>query len=443
MSERSDHEPTARHCTVDYFCEMAATSLTMADEPHEPLRHVTQLRQILSADKLSIGFFLGAGCPCAVRVKDAKSGADAPLIPDIRGLTTAVDKEMRASKDHSSAYGKLVKAIADDGDAAPTVEGMLNRIRALRDVAGKSLVREMSFDELDKLDREISSQVRNVVTCDLPSDPNPYHSMASFIRTHRYPFSEIFTTNYDVLIEQALECQQVPFFDGFVGSARPFFDQRAIEDGEIPARWSRLWKLHGSINWRYNKSTKAVVRSEREADGDELLIHPSHMKYDESRRMPYFVMIDRLRSFIRHKERPVALVILGYSFGDQHLNEAIVESLKANASSACFALQFGDLAQYPDGVRLAKDNANLSLLAHDGAVVRRRQGPWVANPATDLSKLTATFKKILPAATTSGSPPTDPADTPQPCNFIGGNFKHFGDFLDELSAYDALGTGRT
>ena len=313
------------------------TGHAMADEPHEPLQHVTQLRQILSADKLSIGFFLGAGCPCAVRVMDVKTGADRPLIPDIRGLTAAVDKEMAASAGLAASYAKLLKAINDDGEPAPTVEGMLNRIRALRDVAGKASVRGMSFDELDGLDREICSQIRNIVTLDLPVDDNAYHAMAGFIRTHRYPFSEIFTTNYDVLIEQALERQQVPFFDGFVGSARPFFDQRAIEDGEIPLRWSRLWKLHGSINWRYNKSTKAVVRSEREADGDELLIHPSHMKYDESRRMPYFVMIDRLRTFLRHKERPVALIILGYSFSDQHLNEAIVESLKANASSACLS----------------------------------------------------------------------------------------------------------
>lgn len=415
----------------------------MADEPHEPLQHITQLRQILSADKLSIGFFLGAGCPCAVRVKDPKSGADGPLIPDIRGLTTAVDKEMIGSKDHSAAYAKLAKAIKDDGDDAPTVEGMLNRIRALRDVAGKSVVRDLSFDELDKLDREICSQIRMVVTCDLPADDNPYHAMASFIRTHRYPFSEIFTTNYDVLIEQALERQQVPFFDGFIGSSQPFFDQRAIEDDQIPKRWSRLWKLHGSINWRYSKSLKAVVRSEREIDGDELLIHPSHMKYDESRRMPYFVMIDRLRAFIRHKERPVALIILGYSFGDQHLNEAIVESLKANPSSACFALQYGKLADYADGVRLAKGNANLSLLAHDGAVVRRREGPWVADPATDLSKLASTFQEQIPAAGSGSTPATDPADAPKPCNFLGGDFKRFGDFLDELSAYDALGTGRT
>jgi hypothetical protein len=414
---------------------------TMVGEPHDPLQHVTQLRQILSADKLSIGFFLGAGCPCAVRMKDGPASPERPLIPDIRGLTTAVQEAVAGSADHAAPYKKLITAFADDGETAPTVEAMLNRIRALRDVAGRASVRNLSFDELDGLDKEICSQIRKIVTCDLPIAKTPYHAMASFIRTHRYPFSEIFTTNYDVLIEQALERDHVPYFDGFIGSSRPFFDQRAIEDGEIPPRWSRLWKLHGSINWRYNKNTKTVVRSDKEIDGDELLIHPSHMKYDESRRMPYFVMIDRLRAFLRHEERPVALIILGYSFGDQHLNEAIVESLKINSSSACFALQFGALDQYPVATALAKDNSNLSLFARDSAIVRRREGPWIASAATDVSKLGAMFEKLPPpAAAAEALPSTDATDAPQPCAFAGGDFKHFGEFLEDFSAYDAHGT---
>src|SRR6185295_7037538 len=96
-----------------------------------------------------------------------------------------------------------------------------------------------------------------------------------------------------------------------------------------------------------------------DGDGDELLIHPSHRKYDESRRMPYFVMIDRLRSFMRNSQKPVALVVIGFSFSDEHLNEVIIESLKANPSAACFALQYGTLSDYPNAQKLARDNVNL------------------------------------------------------------------------------------
>jgi hypothetical protein len=412
----------------------------MAEETHDPLQFVTQLRQTLSADKLSIGFFLGAGCPCAVRVPAEGGSGDRPIIPDIKGLTAQVHKSVSVSDSSKEAYIKLSKTFTEDGITEATIETMLNRIRSFREVAGKVGVRGLSFDELASLDREICQSIRAIVTCSLPVTKTPYHALAAFIGSHRSPFTEIFTTNYDVLVEQALENRRVPYFDGFVGSSRPFFDQRAIEDDEIPERWSRLWKLHGSINWRFNKTTKAVFRSENGDDGDELLIHPSHLKYDESRRMPYFVMIDRLRSFLRRGERPVALILTGYSFGDEHLNETIVESLKANASAACFALQFGNIPDYPNAIALANDNANLSVLAPDQAIIRRRQGPWMAAPTVNVAALRGTFEIVQEPTKKDGEAKTDAtAEAPRPCRMTIGDFRHLGDFLEEFSSYSAHG----
>ncbi|WP_250633639.1 SIR2 family protein [Pinirhizobacter soli] len=411
----------------------------MAEDHHDPLQTITQLRQTLSADKLSIGFFLGAGCPCAVSVPNEDGSGERAIIPDIRGLTKQVHASMATLAALNTSYEALTKTFAEDAITDPTIEAKLNRIRAFREVAGKAGVRGLSFDQLNELDREICQSIRKIVTCSLPAKPTPYHALARFIAGHRSPFTEIFTTNYDVLVEQALEEKRVPYFDGFVGSSRPFFDQRAIEDAEIPKRWSRLWKLHGSINWRYNKETKAVFRSDRIDDGDELLIHPSHLKYDESRRMPYFVMIDRLRSFLRHSERPVALILTGYSFGDEHINEAIVESLKANASAACFALQFGKLADYQAAAALAKDNANLSLLALDGAVIRRHAGVWMANPSTDVSTLKSAFEIVEEADASTVTADVSAPEVARRCRMTLGDFKRLGEFLDEFSGFGVLG----
>ena len=62
------------------------------DSIHDPSQCVAQLRQTLAADKLSVGFFLGAGCPCSVRIPDEIVGAERPLIPDIKGMTVDVSK---------------------------------------------------------------------------------------------------------------------------------------------------------------------------------------------------------------------------------------------------------------------------------------------------------------------------------------------------------------
>jgi hypothetical protein len=270
----------------------------MLPTSHDPLELIRQLRQTLAADKLSVGFFLGAGCPCAVDgPSDGKDGF-LPLIPDVRGLTDEIQKQISTNEKFAKSYERLVTDLVNDGNQSPVIEKILDRIRALRDVAGKSEARGFTFSVLDELDKAVCAQIKLVVSRNLPETRTPYHALAQFIGSHRFPASELFTTNYDLLMEQALEACRVPFFDGFLGAARPFFDQRAIEDDDIPPRWSRIWKLHGSINWRFHTATKSVIRSLLDSDGEELLIHPSHRKYDESRRMPYFVMIDRLRNFI-------------------------------------------------------------------------------------------------------------------------------------------------
>ena len=157
----------------------------------------------------------------------------------------------------------------------------------------------------------------------------------------------------------------------------------------------------------------------------ELLIHPSHLKYDESRRMPYFVMIDRLRGFLRHGGQPVALFISGYSFGDEHLNAAIVESLNANASAACFTLQHGVLENYPNAIALAKEHSNLSVLASDRAIIRRQEGPWTTSATTEQSLLQGVFDVAAAAAAAPGAR--------RNCTHLLGDFKAFGEFLDQFS----------
>ena len=394
---------------------------------HDAHQCVSQLRQTLAADKIPVGFFLGAGCPCAVKVGEGNGSAPSSIIPDIRGLTAFIHTELLASSDAKDSYSKLLALFKEDEIESPNVEQMLNRVRQFREVAGKVGVRGLSADELTELDKHICKSIRTRVTRSLPAASTPYHSLAEYVGRHRSPSTELFTTNYDVLLEEALEHHQVPYFDGFVGSSRPFFDQKAIEDGEVPQRWARLWKLHGSINWRFNRASKAVVRTNREDAGDELLIHPSHLKYDESRRIPYLVMADRLKTFLKRGERPVAMFILGYSFGDEHINEALIDCLRSNPSAACFAIQYGNLSGYPAAVKLATENPNLSVMAKDRAVIRRQEAGWLMTPTRDVAALAEVF-------TVGAEVPGADSDAPRPCDFHIGDFAKFGDFLRLVSS---------
>lgn len=339
-------------------------------QAHDPHRQVTLLQQALSSGKRPVGLFLGAGCPVAVRVS-ADSG---PLIPDIAGLSSAVSRALEPSK-LGAPLASVRKHLDDESKPASTIEQWLSHIRTLRTVVGRESLQGMTASALDDLDAEICTAIHDLVNKALPSRETPYHSVATWIDAMgRDCPVELFTTNYDLLMEQALEECQIPYFDGFAGARRPVFDLRAIEDDAIPRRWARLWKLHGSINW-YHVQGEGVCRQASMADkGSRRVIHPSHLKYEESRRMPYLAMLDRLRAFLRQPS--VVVVVCGYSFRDEHLNEILVRGLQGNPSAMAFALQFGSIADYAEAGKLARQRSNLSLLARNGAIIGGVEAEW-------------------------------------------------------------------
>ena len=259
---------------------------------HDPNRQANYLQQCLSQDKRPIGFFLGAGCPLAVQV--VNGAKKEPVIPDVAGLSAEIKAKLNAAA-LAGPFAQLQKNLRADGLAAENVEYWLSFVRMLRAIAGGGVVRELTSKQLEELEVEICRHICERVDRVLPETENAYQQIAAWTSsTARSDSVELFTTNYDLLMEQALERHRVPYFDGFIGTHEAFLDAHAIDHDVLPPRWARLWKLHGSINWTLTKA-KQVCRVQKAKE--QHVIHPSHLKYDESRRMPYLAMIDRLRSF--------------------------------------------------------------------------------------------------------------------------------------------------
>jgi len=235
----------------------------------------------------------------------------------------------------------------------------------------------MSAKELLQLDNDVCQVISEEVTRELPHEETPYHNLAVWSRSIRRERPvHLFTTNYDLLMEQALEEKSAPYFDGFIGTRRAFFDLGAVEDEDIlPARWTRLWKIHGSLNWRLENGTR-VVRSDQKTDAQSYLIYPSHLKYDQSRKMPYLAMLDRLKAFLLSPS--ALLVICGYSFADEHINDVICRSLETNPTAHVFACLFGQLEddRYSFARKCALSTPNLSLLGFDKGIIGRNIGTW-------------------------------------------------------------------
>lgn len=341
---------------------------------HEATPQLNFIQQCLLQDKIPIGLFISAGCPLSIKVKDGPT--EIPLIPDIAGLTKTIHEKMKGAEDPKDLYNKLYSQFAKDGIENPNIEDILSHIRSLRKVAGNDTVRNLSREDLDTLDKNICEEIVKSVTKELPGSDTAYHKLSAWIKSIPRKCSiEIFTTNYDLLIEQALEMYTVPYFDGFIGSKTSFFDSYAIEEDILPSRWVKLWKLHGSINWFQSTDGKISRGFTQEVNpGLCRVIHPSHLKYDESRRMPYLAMIDRLRKFI--KQPNSVLITCGYSFHDDHINANLVDSLRSNPTAILFALVYGDLKNYPEAVKIANFTTNFNLYSRNEAIIGTKRGIW-------------------------------------------------------------------
>jgi hypothetical protein len=152
------------------------------------------------------------------------------------------------------------------------------------------------------------------------------------------------------------------------------------------------------------------------------VIHPSHLKYEQSRKMPYLAMMDRLKKFLSTSSG--ALIVVGYSFRDQHLNDVIIQSLQGTPSAAVFALMHGPLSNYSIAVQLAKERGNLSILATNGAVTGTKEHIWnerEEEPDTMLSGGAVEWKK--------GPKEEDSWQA----YFKLGDFVSFGAFLQDIS----------
>lgn len=395
---------------------------------HDPVKHIKFLRQTLSQDKKPLGFFISAGCPLAVNMPDDKR----PLIPDVAKLTQFVTDELKSKTAEKNNFDKLIDEVILSKLKSNNIEDILSFLRGLKEVSVGNSVRGFTKENLVELEKNICNKIVEKLEVNLPDKDTPYHQLAQWISIDREKPIEVFTTNYDLLLEEAFEDLSIPYFDGFVGSRQSFFDLRAVEDNLIPKHWTRLWKIHGSINW-FQKENKEVYRSSlTKENGDSYLIYPSHLKYEQSRKMPYLALIDQLNRFIRQPNS--LLIISGYSFNDQHLNDTIISALKANPNSMAIALLFdtmtyekdGEIVErYPKAIERAKRN-NLALWAYDEAIIGTARGKWkIPVDLEDEDNLADCIQKV---------PSTE--DSVEKHLLKLGDFSKLGDFLQALIGYN-------
>lgn len=206
---------------------------------------------------------------------------------------------------------------------------------------------EITRSNLDECLRRVTAALARA--CDLPTEDKEeglgtYNALVRKLLTRPLNLKRVnvFTLNYDTLVEQAADAAGVVLLDGFVGTqSRVLRPESYEQDLYFPAettegrvhRFDRvlhLYKLHGSITWTAVDPTLenpyGVKSTAFELQRTQpLVIYPTPMKYGETLGLPYSEMFRRFANTIAQPQS--VLFVIGYGFGDEHVNTILRQAL--------------------------------------------------------------------------------------------------------------------
>lgn len=147
----------------------------------------------------------------------------------------------------------------------------------------------------------------------------------------------IFTTNYDLFNEYALENNNILYCTGIQNTILKKFDinqfkYRVVDDtNRYKEKWqpvskeANLYKIHGSINWKSNEKGELQQVDFNDED-DQVVIYPTMLKHKETAQAPYSELFREFSNCLQRKD--TTLIIIGYGFPDEHINNIIAQNLK-------------------------------------------------------------------------------------------------------------------
>lgn len=354
---------------------------------HDPSEYIRGIQQILISDKKKIGFLFGAGSSLAHKSEKSLT------VPAIGKMTSEIVEVV--SKINPKYKTALEEIKVELGQSNFNIETLLSNLEQKFSFIGIGILNTLDKTDFCNLIKEIKKEVREKVSvhsidlCDTINkreikqivtkeivDELVQSDFANWIgqAERKYPI-EIFTTNYDFLFELGLEHKEIPYYDGFCGSLRAFFNPESVEDLNFLPKQTKLWKLHGSLGWHYDNDTEKILRVS--PDDEDILIYPSTLKYKDSKKQPYESLLDRLSNFI--KQDDAILITCGYSWGDEHINSRIISALKTDTTSHVIGLLFDKYDKIKTDSKVSKigmENTKISLYGSRSSVIGCNFGKW-------------------------------------------------------------------
>lgn len=307
------------------------------------------LTSLFQSEHLSL--LIGSGLTTAME-HESSSGSQNPM--ENFSFTIFEEHIENAAKESASRAGR------EDGNIEDRIRVANELLRGLEILRCSSRARKLRNDlqsGLKEFAKKILASEKAIATASNLRREQAFNLLVSFLmsfasRTGTRDRLNIFTTNYDRLIEVGAELAGLHLIDRFVGNISPIFRSSRLDfdmhynppgirgEPRYLEGVARFTKLHGSVDWvqsgddirRMGLPFGATdVKPYLSAPGldnataHDLMIFPNAAKDRETAAYPY---VDLFRDLAAAISRPNnTLVTYGYSFGDEHINRVIRDML--------------------------------------------------------------------------------------------------------------------
>ena len=307
------------------------------------------LTSLFQSEHLSL--LCGSGTTKAISILAGKGGATTMGTITFTHFENEIKEAAKAS---AKASGRDKGNIEDQ---IRTANDLLRGLEIMKKDAEATALRSELNSIINAFAKSILKTENEIATADDEKRKNAYSVLVNFLlsfasRTGNRERLNIFTTNYDRLIEVGAELAGIHLMDRFVGTMMPIFRSSRLNldihynppgirgEPRYLEGVARLTKLHGSVDWVQNDveirriglpfgadeiAPYLDAPGLKGADALKVMIYPNSAKDRETAEYPY---VELFRDFAAAICRPNStLVTCGYGFGDEHINRVIHDML--------------------------------------------------------------------------------------------------------------------
>lgn len=314
------------------------------------------LTSLFQSEHLSL--LVGSGLTTAIQYDACGSGNNG--MSSGSEFTIFSDEINKAASASAKASGRMEANIEDRIRVANEVIKGLSVLRDSEELPDISSKLDTLQTELENIIREFTNNISVIEASIAEAEPKKreaaFNKLVLFLmsfasRTGTRDRLNIFTTNYDRLIEAGADVAGLRLIDRFVGALSPIFRSSRMDvdmhynppgirgEPRYLEGVARFTKLHGSLDWinigedirkiglPFGAKTIKPFLETAGLDGNysSLMIYPNSAKDRETAEYPY---VELFRDFAAALCRPNStLVTYGYSFGDDHINRVIRDML--------------------------------------------------------------------------------------------------------------------